>query len=153
MNQSVEEMRESCKTKTENTARTEACVTRIEEVAMSNTRSQSVRKRESSEKGRPRENTIIDNQANRKALNARRRVFRSAVWCRHCIKGREREEAVAKQLKEREKSQKSLWTACSLATRRKGKRWCFGWTEKGRRELCSALCFRGSRRETGYVER
>ena len=32
VNQSVEEMRERCNTKTENTARTEACVTRIEEV-------------------------------------------------------------------------------------------------------------------------
>ena len=38
--------------------------------------------------------------------------FRS--WCRHCIKGREREED------QREKSEKSIWTSCSWTTKRKG---------------------------------
>ena len=37
------------------------------------------RKRKSQEKGRLRENTIDDSQANRKKQNTRRRIFRTAV--------------------------------------------------------------------------
>ena len=43
--------------------------------------------------------------------------FRS--WCRHCIKG-SGGRTVAQQLKKRDKSQKSIRTSCSWATKRKG---------------------------------
>ena len=97
--------------KTDNEAREEVCVTSVEEVddvEHENQRNRvSRRNRKSLEKGRPRENTIFDNQANGKESIEHEMThlpFRSS--CRQCIKGRER----------RDKSQKSLWTTCSWAS-------------------------------------
>ena len=63
--QNVEEIRENCKTKTENEARKEECATRIEEVDdVAHEKSEEQRK--SLEKGRLRENMILDSQTNSK---------------------------------------------------------------------------------------
>ena len=72
------------------------------------------------EKRRPHENTILDNQANRKQLNTRRRIFHSAVGADSASREGAARMIVAKQLKKRDKSQKSVWTAC-VHGRRKGR--------------------------------
>ena len=62
---------------------------------------ESNRRRKSLEKGRLRENTILDNQANKKEVTAHL-PFRS--WCRRCIKGRGARRTVAEQLRKRDTS-------------------------------------------------
>ena len=60
---------------------------------------------------------------------------------------------VANQSRKRDKSQRSIWTACSWTPRRKNKTWAFlSGKENERQELCSAPWARGKRGEKGYAE-
>ena len=57
-----------------------------------------------------------------------------------------------RQLRKRDEFPKFAWTACSWATRRKGKHWRSGWQGSEKREPYIALWFRASRLDNGYVE-
>ena len=55
----------------------------------------------SSEKGRPRASTILDNRVSKKELNMKCCILRhSQCGCRHCIKGLGREEDCRKSINE-----------------------------------------------------
>ena len=105
VNQNVAEIQERCETKTrQDEARREACVTRIEEVDdVEHEKSEEQSKQEEEEFGEPRETTRKDDP---RTTNMTHLPFRS--WCRNCIKGRGEMRSVAKQLKKRDKSQKSF---------------------------------------------
>ena len=89
----MEEIRECCKTKTENEARKEVCVTKIEEVGdVEHEKPEEQRKREEEDEFGERK---IPRNSGPRQLSEQERTehvmthlpFRS--WCRHCNKGRE----------------------------------------------------------------
>ena len=139
--------------KIENETRKESCVTRIEEVddVEHEKLEEPRRKRKSLEKRRPHENTILDNQANRKQLNTRRRIFHSAVGADSASREGAARMIVAKQLKKRDKSQKSVWTACVfMGDEKEGKTLALLLArERVTRAVVSSVV--PSRRETGHV--
>ena len=100
----MEEIRECCKTKTENEARKEVCVTKIEEMGdVEHEKPEEQRKREEEDEFGEKK---IPRKSDPRQLSEQERTehemthlpFRS--WCRQCVKGRE--PAVTKQLKKRE---------------------------------------------------
>ena len=102
MSQSAEEIRHTIRPNTEIKARKKACVTSIEEA-------DDVVREESGER------------RNKKELNdATHLPFR-----RHVIREGDERRTVSNQLRKADKSQRSIWTACSWATRRKDKPWHF----------------------------
>ena len=134
VNQSVDEIRERCKTKT----RKEVCVTRIEEVdddehekSERETREAGgrcrgrKRKRKSLEKGRQRENTILDIQANNVRIEREMTHLPFRSWCRHCIKGRVREEDCRNAIEEERDSPRKT-VGQHVHGRREGRENVFG---------------------------
>ena len=65
---------------------------------------------------------VFEKQGNRKELNTRWRIFWSAVGSDIASREGSESRTVAEQLQKRDKSQTSMWTTCSVATKRKGKR-------------------------------
>ena len=89
----------------------QACVTRIEGVDI--VREESERQRKQDEEDDPRQPSEQERIEHEMTLLP----FRSR--CKHCIKGRAREEDCANQVRKRDMSRRSMWTACSWAH--------FGW--------------------------
>ena len=104
MNQIVEEIVERCKTKTDNAARKDVCVTKIEEVDdVEHERSVKQRKQEEESEVGERKTTRKHGprQSSEQEVLERKMThlpFRSK--CRHCIQGREREADCRKASKE-----------------------------------------------------
>ena len=76
---------------------------------------------ESSEKQRPRASKILDKRLNRKECKTKLRIFRSAVGSDMASREEDEERTVANQSRKRDKSQRSIWTACSRAPRKEDK--------------------------------
>ena len=100
MNQNVEEIRERCETNTDNKARKEVCVTRIEELDDA-------------------EHEKSEEQMNKKGSNTKWRIFCFEVGADTASREEDERRAVANQMRKRDKSQRNIWTTCSWATRRK----------------------------------
>ena len=106
----MEELHERCETKTDNEARNEVCVTmseKVDDVQHEKLEEERKQEKESLEPGRLRENTILDNQVNRKELKKRGRIFRFTVGA-DTASGEENERrTVAQRVRKRDKVQKS----------------------------------------------
>ena len=106
----AEEMRERCETNAETKARKDAGGTRVEGWMLLCVRSTGSRmKRMSSEKGRPRASTIFPPPSEQQRIEHGMTHLPFRSWCRHCIKGRGREEDCRKSFEEDREVPETLW--------------------------------------------
>ena len=134
VNQKVAEMRERCETNTENEARMEVCVTRVEEVddvSLEKTEEQRKQEELGERKTTRQHDPRQPSEQERIEHGMTHLPFRS--WCRRCIKGRGQRRTVAKQLKKRERdcgeSQNSILNYMFMGDEKEEKRWRFWWPQ------------------------
>ena len=146
MNKNVEEIRERCKTNTDKEARKEICVTRIEDVddvehEGSRRKKEALGERKTTRKHDPRQ----PSEQERIEHEVTRLPFRS--WCRHCVKGWERDEVCRTATEEEKQVPEIHLDHMFMGDEKKGKtlallvaRCSAGWFRRSRREwICRRL--------------